>query len=111
MNMKTKQWENINTVTKKKNHQTNNSNETSVEHLLYIGLFLKQTSNFNYWGNQIKIWCLLDYFFSVKRSNKHLILIIGRLELRTMIFSNVIFVYILCLSDIEDSDFDGFMSD
>ena len=38
--MKTKQWENINTVTKKKNHQTNNSNETSVEHLLYIGLFL-----------------------------------------------------------------------
>jgi hypothetical protein len=24
----------------KKNHQTNNSNETSVEHLLYIGLFL-----------------------------------------------------------------------
>ena len=49
------------------------------------------------WGNQIKIWCLLDFFFSVKRSNKHLILIIGRLELRTMIFSNVIFVYILCL--------------
>jgi hypothetical protein len=24
----------------KKTHQTNNSNETSVEHLLYIGLFL-----------------------------------------------------------------------
>jgi hypothetical protein len=38
--MKTKQWENINTVTKKKKHQTNNSNETSVEYLLYIGLFL-----------------------------------------------------------------------
>ena len=38
--MKTKQGENINTVTKKKTHQTNNSNETSVEHLLYIGLFL-----------------------------------------------------------------------
>jgi hypothetical protein len=40
MNMKTKQWEDINTVTEKKQHQTNNSNETSVEHLLYIGLFL-----------------------------------------------------------------------
>jgi hypothetical protein len=40
MNMKTKLGENINTVTKKKPHQTNNSNETSVEHLLYIGLFL-----------------------------------------------------------------------
>ena len=38
--MKTKQWENINNVTKRKKHQTNNSNETSVEHLLYIGLFL-----------------------------------------------------------------------
>jgi hypothetical protein len=38
MNMKTKQLENINTVTKK--NKKNNSNETSVEHLLYIGLFL-----------------------------------------------------------------------
>jgi hypothetical protein len=33
------------------------------------------------WGNQIKIWCLLD-FFSVKRSNKHLILIIGAIKLK-----------------------------
>jgi hypothetical protein len=49
------------------------------------------------WGNQIKIWCLLDFFFSVKRSKKHLILIIGRLELQTTIFSNVIFLYILRL--------------
>jgi hypothetical protein len=45
MNMKTKQWENINNVTKRKKHQTNNSNETSVEYLLYIGLFLLTVVN------------------------------------------------------------------
>ena len=95
------------TSTVTKNKPIYNKCSTLVSFELFFGLFFFRYGIYIFplfsfhvhfcWGNQIKIWCLLDIFFSVKRSNKHLILIIGRLELRTMIFSNVIFVYILCL--------------
>jgi hypothetical protein len=95
------------TSTVTKNKPIYNKCSTLVSFELFFGLFFFRYGIYIFplfsfhvhfcWGNQIKIWCLLDFFFSVKRSNKHLILIIGRLKLRTMIFSNVIFVYILCL--------------
>jgi hypothetical protein len=47
MNMKTKQWENINTVTKRK--KTPNKQVLNIYYWIFFGKKIKQTSNFNYW--------------------------------------------------------------